>query len=52
MKKALRIAPILAVLFLGILSSCVTDIDSLELISTEAVAIDLAVKATTAKGDR
>jgi hypothetical protein len=50
MKKALRIAPILAVLFLGILSSCVTDIDSLELISTEAVAIDLAVKATTAKG--
>jgi hypothetical protein len=50
MKKTLRIMPILAVLFLGVLSSCVTDIDTLELISTEAVAIDLAVKTTAAKG--
>ncbi|MFT7407990.1 MAG: hypothetical protein ACI8YW_001608, partial [Flavobacteriaceae bacterium] len=50
MKKTLRILPILAVLFLGVLSSCVTDIDSLELTSTEAVATDLAVKATAAKG--
>lgn len=50
MKKTLRILPILAVLFLGVLSSCVTDIDSLELTSTEAVATDLAVKANAAKG--